>query len=104
MLSTIGSEPKQDRQRIYEDRAVTDLVEHLDLGSAHSVFVFGCGTRRLAEQRLQTHLTSGATCLGVDASSTMVGLARKRLLRFRTRAEIRLTSGETRDKCFSRQL
>ena len=85
---------KQDRQRIYEDRAVTDLVEHLDLGSAHSVFEFGCGTGRLAEQLLRTHLTSGVTYLGLDASSTMVGLARKRLLRFRTRAEVRLTSGE----------
>jgi ubiquinone/menaquinone biosynthesis C-methylase UbiE len=87
---------KQDRLRIYEDRAVTDLVEHLDPGSAHSVFEFGCGTGRLAEQLLQTHLTSGARYLGVDASSTMVGLARKRLLRFRTRVEIRLTSGEIR--------
>lgn len=85
---------KQDRQRNHEDRAVTDLVEHLDLGSAHSFFEFGCGTGRLAEQLLQTHLTSGATYLRVDANSTMVGLARKRLLRFRTRVEIRLTSSE----------
>ena len=87
---------KQDRQRIYEDKPVTDLVEHLFLGSAHSVFEFGCGTGRVAEQLLQTHLTSGATYLGVDASSTMAGLARKRLLCFRTRAEIRLTPGEIR--------
>ena len=85
---------KQDRQRIYEDRAVTDLVEHLFLGSAHSVFEFGCGTGRVAEQLLQTHLSPDAAYLGVDASSTMVGLARKRLLRFQTLAEIRLTSGE----------
>ena len=87
---------KQDWQSIYEDRAVADLVEHLSLGSARSVFELGCGTGRLAEQLLRTRLPSDANYLGIDISSTMIRLAGKRTLRFGSRAEVRLTSGETR--------
>ncbi|MBI4966212.1 MAG: class I SAM-dependent methyltransferase [Desulfomonile tiedjei] len=87
---------KQDWQRFYEDPAVADLVEHLSLESAGAVVEFGCGTGRVAESMLAYHLPQGATYLGLDVSSTMVALARRRLEHFGPRAKVLLTSGETR--------
>lgn len=91
-----GFGTKQDWQRFFEDRAVTDLVEHLSLESAQSVFEFGCGTGRLAEHLLQVCLPSDATYLGIDVSPTMLDLSTGRLFPFGPRAEVRLTSGEMR--------
>ncbi len=91
-----GFGKKQDWQRFLEDRAVMDLVEHLSLGSARSILEFGCGTGRLAEYLFQTCLPPDDRYLGIDVSATMVGLSSNRLRRFRPRAEVGLTSGETR--------
>ncbi len=85
---------KQDWQSFYEDPATAGLIAHADFGNAGSVFEFGCGTGRFAEGLLEHHLPSSASYLGIDISSTMVELARPRLLRFGERAEVRLTEGE----------
>jgi ubiquinone/menaquinone biosynthesis C-methylase UbiE len=87
---------KQDWQGFYEDPATRDLVAHADFENAGSVFEFGCGTGRFAETLLEHHLPSSASYLGVDISSTMVELARRRLRRFGERVEVRLTEGEPR--------
>ena len=85
---------KQDWQSFYEDPATAGLIAHADFGNAGSVFEFGCGTGRFAEKLFEHHLPSSASYLGIDISSTMVELARPRLLRFGERAEVRLTEGE----------
>lgn len=85
-----------DWQRFFEDPATDDMVRHAEFERALSVVEFGCGTGRLAEELLEHHLPSRATYLGLDASPTMVGLARSRLTRFHPRAEVRLTDGEPR--------
>jgi ubiquinone/menaquinone biosynthesis C-methylase UbiE len=45
---------------------------------------------------LARHMPMEATYLGLDVSSTMVKLTERRLLRFRTRAKVLLTTGETK--------
>lgn len=84
---------RQDWQRFYEDRALGDLVAHSDFGHASSVFEFGCGTGRIAENLLSGQLPDTARYLAVDASSTMIALAQGRLARFQGRAEARMVDG-----------
>ncbi|MFQ5937104.1 MAG: class I SAM-dependent methyltransferase [Acidiferrobacterales bacterium] len=69
------------------------MIRHSDFERARSVFEFGCGTGRFAEILLHHHLPRKATYVGVDISETMVGLARDRLARFGSRAEVQLTDG-----------
>jgi len=83
----------QDTQAFYEDRTTAELVAHLDLASAQSLFEFGCGTGRFAEDLLAHHLPGTATYRGVDVSPVMVRLARERLASFSPRASVRLTEG-----------
>jgi ubiquinone/menaquinone biosynthesis C-methylase UbiE len=85
----------QDRQTFYESHALADLCEHADFEHAASVFEFGCGTGRFGAELLRERLPKDAHYLGVDQSSTMVGLARERMLPFGERAEIRQTDGST---------
>jgi ubiquinone/menaquinone biosynthesis C-methylase UbiE len=87
---------KQDWQRFYEDRALDDLIEHSALAKAKSVVEFGCGTGRFAERLLAQHLPPEAHYLGTDVSTMMVKLARDRLARFGSRAQVLLTAGEPR--------
>ncbi len=87
---------KQDWQRFYESRAVDDLIAHLKLNQAQSVFEFGCGTGRLAEILLDHFLPVKAAYTGVDISTTMVSLSRNRLARFGKRVQIIQTNGESK--------
>jgi ubiquinone/menaquinone biosynthesis C-methylase UbiE len=87
---------KQDWQRFYEDPATASLIRHSSLASARSVIEFGCGTGRFAESLLARHLPADARYLGIDVSSTMVALVRKRLSAFEDRVKVLLTSGETK--------
>lgn len=87
---------KQDWQRFYEDPAVAHLIKHFSLASAKLVIEFGCGTGRLAESLMAHHLSGEARYIGIDVSSTMVDLTQTRLARFGPRANLLLTSGETR--------
>lgn len=84
---------RQDSQRFYEDRAVTDLITHAVLDGADGVFEFGCGTGRLAERLLLDYLPSNCRYRGVDISATMVRLARERLAQWGERVSVEQTSG-----------
>lgn len=86
----------QDTQRFYEDHATGDLIAHADLGNARSVFEFGAGTGRLAERLLRDHLPATAHYRGIDISSTMVALARRRLAPWRERASVEQSDGSPR--------
>ncbi len=88
-----GFGAKQDSQAFYEEPALRDLIAHAAFEEARSVFELGCGTGRVAEMLLQSHLPPQAHYLGVDVSSTMVGLAQRRLQRFGERAEVRQAAG-----------
>lgn len=79
----------QDLQ-VYEKPALDDLVAHADFEHASAVFEFGCGTGRLAERLLENHLPEHATYTGVDVSTTMVGIAARRVARWSNRARIEL--------------
>ncbi len=79
---------KQDLQ-FYENAALDRLVAHADFEHASSVFELGCGTGRFAERLLRERLPPDARYVGVDVSSTMVRLARRRLAPWAERAAVR---------------
>ena len=79
---------KQDSQSFYEDPALDDMLIHAHFADAKKVFEFGCGTGRFAARLLTEHLSSSATYLGCDLSSTMVGLAKERLAIYPERAQV----------------
>lgn len=87
---------RQDRQGWYEDPALDRLVERGRLASAQAVCEFGCGTGRFAARMLSSVLPPEARYLGVDASPTMVALARERLEPWAGRAEVRQSDGTLR--------
>lgn len=87
---------KQDWQRVYEDRAVLDLIQHGALKDARFVLEFGCGTGRLAERLLRDYLPDTATYLAVDVSATMVALSTDRLAHFGDRVRVVQTDGSPR--------
>jgi ubiquinone/menaquinone biosynthesis C-methylase UbiE len=84
---------KQDWQSFYEDVATEALIRNGEFDKADAVFEFGCGTGRFAERLLERHLPADARYIGVDISGTMVALAKERLARFGSRAEVRLSDG-----------
>jgi ubiquinone/menaquinone biosynthesis C-methylase UbiE len=84
---------KQDLQRLYEGPVIRQLLAHGQFGAASLVFELGCGTGWFAQELLSKHLPGHASYLGIDISSTMVRLSRKRLERFGNRAQIRQTDG-----------
>lgn len=87
---------KQDAQAFYERPALERLIAELRLRDARALVEFGCGTGRLAAELLGTQLSPECRYLGLDVSSTMVGLARSRVAPFGARAEIRQTEGAPR--------
>ncbi len=87
---------RQDDQAFYEWPAVERMLANLDLGDAHGVVEFGCGTGKLAATLLAVHLSPECRYLGLDVSATMVGLARARIAPFGARAGIRHTDGTPR--------
>jgi ubiquinone/menaquinone biosynthesis C-methylase UbiE len=84
---------RQDTQAFYEDAAVNDLLAHIDWPSIAQLMEFGCGTGRTAERVLKERLPAAGRYLGLDLSSTMVGLARQRLQPFGVRAEVQQSTG-----------
>ncbi len=87
---------KLDSQGFYENPALSDLLANLDLGTAHAIVEFGCGTGRLAAEVLQALAPPDAHYLGIDISATMVALARERLQPFADRARVMQGNGELR--------
>ena len=84
---------KQDSQAFYEDLAKKRLVAQADFEHARTVYEFGCGTGRFADDLLSHHLPAAATYHGVDVSSTMVQLSQERLARFGDRVQIDQSDG-----------
>ncbi|HET7441273.1 MAG TPA: class I SAM-dependent methyltransferase [Terriglobales bacterium] len=84
---------RQDWQVFYEKSAIADLIAQAAFGSARSVFEFGCGTGALAARLLRDYLPADARYVGLDLSSTMVSLARKRLQPWSERAHIHQSDG-----------
>jgi len=82
----------QDAQ-VYERAALNRLVTASDFEHASAVFELGCGTGRLAAQLLEGHLPEAARYVGVDISSTMIGIATRRLARWGKRATVSQVDG-----------
>jgi SAM-dependent methyltransferase len=87
---------RQDRQGWYEEPALARLIAQGRFFAAGSVCEFGCGTGQLAARLLGGTLPAHARYLAVDASSTMVALARERLRPWAGRAEVRQSDGSLR--------
>jgi ubiquinone/menaquinone biosynthesis C-methylase UbiE len=87
---------RQDWQGFYENPAVSELITHAGFDSAHSVFEFGCGTGKMAAQLFRQYLPKDAVYVGLDISSTMVSLARKRLSPWSERAQVYQSDGSAR--------
>jgi ubiquinone/menaquinone biosynthesis C-methylase UbiE len=87
---------RQDRQAFYEDAALDVVTQHGAFAEAGAVFELGCGTGRFAERLLAHELQAEARYLGIDLSSTMVTLARRRLARFGDRVGVRESDGSAR--------
>jgi ubiquinone/menaquinone biosynthesis C-methylase UbiE len=85
---------KQDAQAFYENPGLELLVREGAFVQARRVFEFGCGTGRFAERLLTRELPPDARYQGIDLSSTMVGLATRRLGRFGERASVTRTEGD----------
>lgn len=85
---------RQDRQGYYENPALQRMLALGSFGSARTVYEFGCGTGRLAEMLLESHLPAGACLIATDISPVMVGLARRRLAPFGDRAQVLLVGPE----------
>ena len=83
----------QDTQAFYEDPAIADLVAHASLETARAVFEFGCGTGRLATHLLADVLRRDCLYRAIDISPQMVRLANQRLVPWRGRATVEVSSG-----------
>ena len=89
-----GFGAKQDSQSFYEGPAVKVMTDNSHFDQAASIFEFGCGTGRFAQELLTEHLSPDAKYYGVDISTTMIQLATERLKSFEPRATVTLTSDE----------
>jgi ubiquinone/menaquinone biosynthesis C-methylase UbiE len=85
---------KQDSQHFYEDKAIDVLIEAGEFNRARTIYEFGCGTGRLAEQLLKKHLQSNTQYYAVDISTTMVALTRHRLEKYGKRVHVMQPQGE----------
>ena len=83
---------KQDSQSFYEGPAIKKLIANSHFDRASSVFEFGCGTGRFAQELFNKYLSPDAKYHGVDISTTMVQLATERLMPFDARAIVTMTS------------
>lgn len=84
---------RQDRQH-YEDDAVEQLFNQLQLRQARQVVEFGCGTGRWAQHLLSAYLEPEARYWGCDISDTMVATARQRLQAYGERAQVVQIGGD----------
>jgi len=83
----------QDYQ-VYERAAVNRLLARGEFESTESLFEFGCGTGRLAQQLLLNYLPSQASYEGVDISQTMISLSQQRLIDFQCRCKLSQSDGK----------
>lgn len=85
---------RQDRQAFYEDAAIDLMIKLGKFSGAQAVFELGCGTGRLAGRLLSDHLPVATRYAATDLSSTMVRLARDRLLPFGQRCQVYPSDGD----------
>ena len=85
---------KQDSQSFYEGPAIKVLTDNGHFDQATSVFEFGCGTGRFAQELINECLPPDAIYCGTDISSTMIQLATERLKSFGPRAMVTQTSSK----------
>ena len=78
----------QDTQNAFERPALNRLIATGRFETATSVFELGPGTGSFARRLLSDHLAPTCTYLGVDVSTRMVELARRRLAAFADRAKV----------------
>jgi len=83
---------KQDSQIFYEGPAIKKLIANGHFDQATSVFEFGFGTGRFAQELITECLPPDAIYCGTDISSTMIQLATERLKSFGPRALITLAT------------
>jgi ubiquinone/menaquinone biosynthesis C-methylase UbiE len=83
---------KQDSQAFYEGPAIRRLIANGHFERASSVFEFGCGTGRFAQELIDEHLPPDAIYCGTDVSSTMIQLATERLKPFGPRVMVSQSS------------
>ncbi len=84
---------RQDWQRIYEGRAIGELLTHGGFNQASAVFELGCGTGALASEMLGHYLPPQASYVGVDISPVMAELSLQRVAPFGERAHVFQTDG-----------
>ena len=90
-----GFGAKQDSQSFYESPAVKVMIDNSHFDQAASVFEFGCGTGRFAQELFTEYLSPDAKYRGIDISTTMIKLATERLKPFEPRAMVTQTFDET---------
>ena len=83
----------QDTQSVFERPALDRLIATGRFETAASVLELGPGTGSFAQRLLSDHLPPTCTYLGVDVSTRMVELARRRLDDFADRAKVIHTDG-----------
>ena len=83
---------KQDSQTFYEGPAIKKLIAKGHFDRADSVFEFGCGTGRFAQELIRDYLPPDAIYSGTDVSPVMIQLATERLNSFGPRAMVTLSS------------
>ena len=83
-------------QKVFEGPFKEDLIAHADFGAARSVLEYGIGTGTFAERLLAHELPDGARYLGVDQSTTMIGLTRDRIAAWVDRASVLQSDGGPR--------
>jgi ubiquinone/menaquinone biosynthesis C-methylase UbiE len=83
----------QDYQ-VYERAAINRLLSRGEFESTDSLFEFGCGTGRLAEQLLLHYLPTHASYEGVDISQIMIGISQQRLAGFQDRCKLSQSDGK----------
>lgn len=88
----------QDLQ-FYERAALRHLVAHSDFEHASAVFEWGCGTGRLAHCLFKNHLADDASYVGIDVSTTMTKIARRRLSNWSGRAIVQQADGTAKLPC-----
>ncbi len=86
---------KQDRQGYYENSGRDALFRHADFENARSVFEFGCGTGRFAENLFLSCFSGKCLYVGMDTGSTMVHLPTERLKPWKPRGTVLLSDGGT---------
>lgn len=89
---------RQDTQ-FYERAALKHLVAHSDFEHATAIFELGCGTGRLAEWLFRKYLWGSASYLGIDISTTMIGIAAQRLANWKGRAAVLQADGTANLPC-----